>query len=216
MVLGCVVLMTKPNTTVAKGPFSSESWSRRYPRPMLRRGRGTGKPDWRVPMPPRDTSDAEVVWLAIERIFTELRTPYDPDERLYDLTPGQRAVYALDWIRKEVSNGGFDQLLGNSTGYLTPEAIEGADYIGADDYASLLRRAAAIFPGGVVPRDDDERTALIDSDDHIVLLERLDEEFFALLDDPERNLTRLMAIFMATHKDDFFVGGHKDDFFVGG
>lgn len=36
------------------------------------------------------------------------------------------------------------------------------------------------------------------------MLEALDEEFFALLDDPKRNLTRLMAIYMATHPGEFF------------
>lgn len=163
------------------------------------------KPDWRVPAPPRETADADVVWLAIERIFTDLRTPYDADERLYELTPGQRAVYALDWIRKEVANGGFDQLFGNSTGSLTPEAMGGAAYIGANDYEDILRRAAAIFPNGEVPRDRDERTDLIDLDEHGDLLEQLDQEFFALLGDPDRNLTYLMAVFMATHKDEFFV-----------
>jgi hypothetical protein len=157
-----------------------------------------------VPLPERSTPDDEVVWRAIERIFTEMRTPYEPDERLADLTHGQRAVYSLDWIRKEVANGGFDQLFGNSTGFLTPEATEGADYIGATDYADILRRAAAIFPGGVVPRDRDARTDFIDSGDYLELFERLDEAFFALLDDPERNLTTLMAIYMAKHKDEFF------------
>ncbi len=147
-----------------------------------------------------------MVWRAIERIFTEFRTPYDPDERLAELTPGQRAVYALDWVRKEVGNGGFDQLFGNSTGYLTPEAIEGAAYIGALDYVDVLRRAAAIFPNGVVPRDRDERTDLIDPEEHGPLLDRLDDEFFALLENPERNLTRLMAIYMARHPTEFFTG----------
>jgi hypothetical protein len=159
-----------------------------------------------VPTPPRDTPDDEVVWRAIERIFTELRTPYEPDERLARLTPGQRAVYALDWIRKEVSNGGFDQLFGNSTGYLTPEAIEGADYIGATDYADILRRAAAVFPGGTVPRDRDERTEVLDADPDRTgpVLEALDDEFSALLEDRDRNLTRLMAIFMAKNLEQFF------------
>ena len=172
---------------------------------MLRRRREPKPTDFRVPLPPRETDDADVVWLAIERIFTELRTPYEPDPRLHNLTPGQRAVYALDWVRKEVSNGGFDQLFGNSTGYLTPEAVEGAEYIGATDYAAVIRRAAAIFPGGVVPRDRDERTDLIDPDRDGPILEAADEEFDALLDDPERNLTRLMAIFIATHKKEFFL-----------
>lgn len=159
-----------------------------------------------MPVPARETADDEVVWYAIERIFTELSTPYEPDGRLHDLTPGQRAVYALDWIRKEVGNGGFDQLFGNSTGYLTPEAIEGADYLGADDYSAILRRAAAIFPNGVVPRDRDERTDHIDTDPtYGEALESLDEEFLALLADPTRNLTRLMASFMATHLDEFFI-----------
>jgi hypothetical protein len=170
-----------------------------------RRSGDSPRADWRVALPDRNTADDEVVWRAIERIFAELRTPYEPDERLSDLTDGQRAVYSLDWIRKEFANGGFDQLFGNSTGYLTPEAIEGADYIGANDYADILRRAAALFPGGVVPRDRDARTDFIDSGDYVETLERLDEEFFALLDDPERNLTTLMAIYMATHKDEFFI-----------
>lgn len=50
--------------------------------------------------PAWDATDDEVVWLAIERIFTELATPYEPDARLYELTPGQRAVYSLDWVRR--------------------------------------------------------------------------------------------------------------------
>lgn len=169
---------------------------------MLRRRRSV---DYRVPVPPPETPDDEVVWYAIERIFAELNTPYEPDPRLMDLTPGQRAVYALDWIRKEIGNGGFDQLFGNSTGYLTPEAIEGADYIGAADYSMILRQAAAIFPDGIVPRDRDDRTEIIDADPRIgAVLETLDDEFLALLEDPERDLTRVMAIFMATHLDEFF------------
>lgn len=97
-------------------------------------------------------------------------------------------------------------MFGNSTGYLLPEAIEGAAYIAADDYASVLRRAAAIFANGVVPRDRDERTDFIDSspDEHGEVIESLDDEFFGLLADPARNLTRLMAIFMATHSGQFF------------
>lgn len=173
----------------------------------FRRRRSPGAPDFRVPAPPRDTPDDEVVWRAIEQIFTELRTPYEPDERLFELTPGQRAVYALDWVRKEVSNGGFDQLFGNSTGYLMPEALEGAEYIGATDYADVLRRAAAVFRGGEVPRDRDERTDVLDAEPARIgpVLEALDEEFYALLDDHERNLTRLMAIFIAENAEQFFV-----------
>lgn len=115
-------------------------------------------------------------------------------------------MYALDWIRKEVSNGGFDQLFGNSTGYLTPEAIEGAEYIGATDYADILRRAAAVFPGGTVPRDRGERTDVLDADPDRTgpVLEALDDEFYALLEDRDHNLTRLMAIFMAKNPDQFF------------
>ncbi len=174
----------------------------------FRRGRSSKQPvDYRVPTPPRDRPDDEVVWYAIEKIFTELRTPYESDDRLSGLTVGQRAVYALDWVRKEVGNGGFDQLFGNSTGYLTPEAIEGAKHIGADDYADVLQRAANVFPSGVVPRDRDQRTDHLDSDPDTYgpILEALDDEFFALLEDPDRNLTRLMAIHMARHLDEFFV-----------
>lgn len=169
----------------------------------------TDAEDFRVPAPPRDTADDDLVWLAIERIFDALATPYEPDPRLHRLTPGQRAVYALDWIRKEVGNGGFDQLLENSTGSLLPEAIEGADRIGADDYAALLRRAAAIFPNGDVPRDHEERADFLDRDPdrHAEVLDALDDEFFDLIDNPTRNLTSLLAVFIAANDNDFFLDG---------
>ncbi len=174
----------------------------------FRRGRSRRQPvDFRVSTPPRDTPDDEVVWYAIEKIFTELRTPNEPDDRLAGLTAGQRAVFALDWVRKEVGNGGFDQLFGNSTGCLTPEALEGAKRIGADDYADVFQRAANVFPSGVVPRDGDQRTDHLDSAPvtYGPILEALDDEFFALLEDPDRTLTRLVAIHIARHLNEFFV-----------
>jgi len=90
---------------------------------------------------------AEVAWKVIEPMWGLLKTPYEPDERLQTVaTPGQRAFYALHWTISEVSNGGFHQYFYNSTGYLAPEAITGAELLGASEYANVIRRATSIFP----------------------------------------------------------------------
>lgn len=149
-------------------------------------------------------NDHELVWRTIEKVFAELRTPYEPDSRLWRLSPGLRGVYALDWVRKEVGNGGFDQYMTNSTGYLTPEAIEGAELIGAPEYAEILRRASGLLPSPF-PRDRDERTDLINAqpEESEALFEELDNEFMTLLEG-ERDLTGIMASYIRSHPDEFF------------
>ncbi len=146
----------------------------------------------------------------IDEMWFELKTPYEPDPRLAELTPGQRALYALRWTVWEVSNGGFHQYFWNSTGYLAPEAIEGAELLGAQRYAEVIRHAAAIFPDEATLRDIDRRQEILDGDgDDGPLTKRLaelDEAFYRLLDDePEHNIQKYVDRYVAGHPQEFFI-----------
>jgi hypothetical protein len=165
-------------------------------------------PDFRVARSSvADDPSDEVVWAVIEPMWWALETPYEPDPRLAQATPGQRAAYALTWTESEVSNGGFEQYFWNSTGMLLDDAIVGARLIGAKDVEDVLRGAAALFPGGRVPESRLVRQNVIESfspaDNEE--LGRLDDRFFALLEHPAKSPTRLLEKYIRTNPDEFFL-----------
>ncbi len=53
--------------------------------------------------------------------------------------------WAANFCLSEICNGGLLQLFWNSTGLLTPEAVEGFDAMGMPELAGLLSRAAALL-----------------------------------------------------------------------
>ncbi len=65
-------------------------------------------------------------------------------------------LFATTWLVAEVNNGGFSQHFFNSTGVVTPEAIDGFERLGCAEAASVTR-AAAIMLGPEFPRDREER-----------------------------------------------------------
>jgi hypothetical protein len=122
---------------------------------------------------------------------------------LRDATPGQRAIYALDWATLEVSNGGWHQFFWNSSGGLTDEAIAGAELIGAHQNAAILRDAAAVFPGGHVPDERAERQRIVDSLSEAEVdrvLGPLEERWYAR----DAELERQMVRYFEAHPDEFF------------
>ena len=149
---------------------------------------------------------AEVAWKVIEPMWDVLKTP---DERLQTVaTPGQRALYALHWTISEVSNGGFHQYFYNPTGYLAPEAITGAELLGASDYADVIRRATSIFPSEEALRDLDQRQEILEqaTDNQNAFLSSLDDELYALLESPTQNPDVLFGPYIEAHPEEFFRG----------
>jgi len=152
---------------------------------------------------------AEVAWKVIEPMWGLLKTPYEPDERLQTVaTPGQRAFYVLHWTISEVSNGGFHQYFYNSTGYLAPEAITGAELLGASEYANVIRRATSIFPSEEALRDLDQRQEILEqaTDNQIAFLSSLDDALYALLESPTQNPAVLFGPYIEAHPEEFFRG----------
>lgn len=86
----------------------------------------------------------------------------------YDsLTQPEKVLNRVYWLESEINNGGFDQFFANSSGDYaidTPAALEA---IGAHHTAQLVKRAIDIFPGGLPPRDRQQRIEkmnMIDAD----------------------------------------------------
>jgi hypothetical protein len=152
------------------------------------------------------TAAFEYPFSLIRRIWHELRTPYEPDERLEQLTPGQRAQYALRWIEVEVENGGFQQCFSNTTGYLMPEGVYGAHLFGSDQWAAVLSAAADVL-GSSYPRDHAERAHLLSMLDETEMgeLRNCDERLYELNLNPETSLRTLIDRYVAAHPNDFYV-----------
>ena len=87
-------------------------------------------------------------------------------ERLSALSPEERTTYAVDAFQHEVSNGGFEQYLCNSSGALAGELLDALRAVGAEIYCPAL---AALLTAWL--EDEEERRALLDE----VLTERVSE-----------------------------------------
>lgn len=161
----------------------------------------------------REEARIDPQWAVIEKIWNELNTPYSPDARLSDLSPGQRAIYSLQWIRSEVVNGGFDQCFLNPAGYLLPDARAGATLFESREWSELLSEAESVF-SDPYPKDTQRRQELLEdlSPDALALLDRLDDRFYELDDDDATtSLDLLFTTYINTHPDEFFVPAASEE-----
>ena len=94
--------------------------------------------------------------------------------------PVKNLIYIFN-MHFQVLNGGVIQFVDNSTGDFFEETLNALKEINAVEYVDILQKVKSIFPEGSVPRDTDERRAVIDGiwDD---LTEKQDEEMSELLE----------------------------------
>ena len=156
-----------------------------------------------------DPADREQVWWdVIAPAFDELQTPYEPDPRLAELTPGQRALYALHWARSEIGNGGFHQYLYNSTGVLANEAQLGAELIAAAEFAELFREVRTLLFGDAFPEEQAGRIGVLEglSDEALERLEELTDRFYDVMESTdESRLAVYCAEYVEAHPHEFFL-----------
>jgi hypothetical protein len=160
----------------------------------------------------REAARVDPEWAVIEVIWNELSTPYSPDQRLYELSSGQRALYSLHWIRSEVANGGFHQCFWNPTGYLLPEAVAGAELLEAPEWSLLLGEAERLFPPPY-PRAREDRQELLGrlAEDDLRRMDLLDERLFDLEDSDATSLDVLFRRYIERHPDEFFVPAPSEE-----
>ena len=133
---------------------------------------------------------------------------YEKD--LMPFTAAQRAVFAIQWYGAEVSNGGHDQFLFNSTGIVWEDALKGFELIGATKCAEILRDVINKC-GGSIPFDREEREELLDKitinpddeDKPIDLFEQNDSDFY----EEDDELETIIMAYVQAHAEDFvFIG----------
>jgi hypothetical protein len=133
----------------------------------------------------------------MDRIFERIGT-----HGFESLTQSERSAFALQWLYREVNNGGFNQFFFNDAGRLAGDALRGMEFLGVRDAAGILRRAMSVFPGGVVPVDQSERREfLCDSltDEQEALLEQLDAEFYSA----SEPVSDLLRAYIEQHPEEF-------------
>jgi hypothetical protein len=151
----------------------------------------------------REATRVDPEWAVIDQIWTALTTPYSPDARLMDLTSGQRAIYALTWIRSEVAMA--DSTSDSGSHGLPPAG--GGRRCSAPGNASLGRRAQRAlsrFPSPY-PRDRQRRQELLGQlpEDQSSILNSLDDEFYDLAAAPSTSLDVLFRRYIEEHDDEF-------------
>ena len=102
-----------------------------------------------VRRPTKQLDDDHLLQAILEPLSrsVDLQGSYEELRAALDVaTPGQVAVFAVRRCDREIVNGGFQQLLVNSTGVLFHEAVHGLRLIGATDYARFFSEAAALLP----------------------------------------------------------------------
>jgi hypothetical protein len=167
-------------------------------------------PRWAVTELDGERSDLH--WPVLQPMWHQLRTPYEPDPRLQQATPGQRALYALYWLGSETSNGGLHQYFWNPAGMLADETAQGARRLGLNNYADLLVQAiTTVFDRPSVPQDQRLRQQALDglADDRRRRLDVLDQRFSVLLD--EQPLDPVLDRYVRDHPSEFFLDEQEED-----
>jgi hypothetical protein len=108
------------------------------------------------------------------------------------MTHVQMALWAIANADGQICNGGFSQFFYNSYGELAHEALAGFELLGMAPYADILREAYAVFPGQRIPKDRDERVALLET------MARDDEATAARLRAASNGIEHASAIFKGT------------------
>lgn len=138
-----------------------------------------------------------------ERVAQRVSDAPDVDAALMALSPGQRALVVLLYVDATINNGGFAALFYNPTGEAWREALGATELIEADGHATLLRRVGALCPGGEMPKDDDERNAILeaipDDSPQLEKLEALDDEWY----EQEPSLEERFLAYAKKHPDEF-------------
>ncbi|MFC1884772.1 DMP19 family protein [Thermodesulfobacteriota bacterium] len=127
-----------------------------------------------------EKEDATKAIIAIdEKLFQQFYE--NPDS----LSGPEKNFVFVENVEREVNNGGFSQFFYNSSGDYAHESLEALREIGAESAAELLEKAIDQFPDGTVPKDRDERIAVLEQirDRAEKVWNGLDDKFYGYPDD---------------------------------
>jgi len=127
----------------------------------------------------------------------------DKEERkgLASFTRGERFVYAIEGMVREVNNGGWNQFFRNSSGALAFDLAPALEAVGSKKNLSIAQRALRIF-GKPASLAEDERGKQVDKvtrDGENNPWDALEGEFY---ENPE-DLDAMMIEFIARNQAEF-------------
>ena len=127
----------------------------------------------------------------------------DKEERkgLASFTRGERFVYAIEGMVREVNNGGWNQFFFNSSGALAFDLVPALEAVGSKKNLSIAQRALKIF-GKPASLGEDERSkqlAKVTRDGENNPWEALEGEFYH---NPE-DLDAMLVEFIARNQAEF-------------
>ena len=127
-------------------------------------------------------------------------------ERLGDsaLSEPERHFYAIFGLDMDVNNGGFYSYFTNTTGKGAADALSGLPQIGASHVQSILQRACAVFPGGVVPKSQGDREIFLGPTSRFKsVFDPLDREYY----ESDERLIALALAYARAHSTEFRLEG---------
>lgn len=149
------------------------------------------------------------LWWAVS--IYDGKEQYEAD--LARFTSTQRKIFAVNWLDSEVSNGGFDQFMFNSTGIVWEDALTGFRLIGANRCAEILERVIEKF-GGSIPFDREERQEILEK---LTADPDNEGEYLDIFGDDDRNyfevneeIDGLIMDYAKTHADEFVFSGEVE------
>lgn len=187
-----------------------------HPGPLAALAQAVSFPTFRLPYYfEYAVSRVAVVW--------EWDRPQRAAELQARMAPEQMALWAIANADGQICNGGFSQFFYNSYGELAHEALDGFALLGLTAFADILRQAYAVFPGQRIPKDRDERVAILEAltleDDDAVAAARLQvagngiEHAFAIFKGTEDLWDELETRYYALIHQDIGVRGYNAAFY---
>ena len=127
----------------------------------------------------------------------------DKEERkgLASFTRGERLVYAIEGMVREVNNGGWNQFFFNSSGALAFDLVPALEAVGSKENLSIAQRALKIFgkPASLSEEERSKQLAKVTKDGENNPWEALEGEFYQ---NPE-DLDGMIVEFIARNQAEF-------------
>jgi hypothetical protein len=151
--------------------------------------------DFRVPrwaVADLDGDRPDLHWPVLQPMWHQLRTPAEPDPRLQQATPGQRALYALYWLWSEAELGGLHRFFRNPADLLT-------------------EATTTVFGNPTAPQDQRARQRALHGlgDQHQRRLDALDQRLSAL--QRTQPLNAALDQYVRDHPAEFFLDEQDED-----
>lgn len=111
-------------------------------------------------------------------------------------------VYAVNRLRGEVFNGGYDQFFRNSSGLTAPFIVDALRAIGAEEVARITERAIAAVGSSDPERIDEILFSDEGEEERDAELGRCDDLYYAYHDANRDALDRMLLEYLKSHRDE--------------